>query len=184
MDHYIEIRLKPDPEFSTSLLMNALFAKLHRALAEKGDGQVGVSFPKADKNLGDTIRLHSTQESLERLVSLNWMKGLHDYATESHIRPIPLTCQHRTVKRIQSKSSPTRLLRRSVNKGWVTEAEAEERLKESPERRLKDPFIQIKSQSTNQMFRLFIRQGPLLDNPQPGYFSAYGLSHQATIPWF
>lgn len=184
MDHYVEIRLKPDPEFSTSLLMNALFAKLHRALAEKGDGQVGVSFPKADKNLGDTIRLHGTQESLEGLALLNWMRGLCDYAAEFQILPIPLTCRYRAVKRIQSKSSPARLLRRSVKKGWVTEVEAEERLKENTERRLKDSFIQMKSQSTSQMFRLFIRQGPLLDNPQPGYFSAYGLSNRVTIPWF
>lgn len=184
MDHYVEIRLKPDPEFSDSILMNALFAKLHRVLVEKGEGQVGVSFPKADKNLGDAIRLHGSREVLERLASYDWMQRLRDYADESQIQPIPSTCQHRTVKRVQAKSSPARLLRRSVKKGWITEAEVEKKLKESKEQHLQDPFIQIKSQSTGQMFRLFIRQGPLLNSPHPGRFSAYGLSSEATIPWF
>lgn len=184
MDHYIEIRLKPDPEFSDSILMNALFAKLHRVLVEKGEGQVGVSFPKADRNLGDAIRLHGSLEVLERLASHNWMQGLRDYAAGSRIQTIPTTCQYRIVKRVQTKSSPTRLLRRSVKKGWMTEAEAEEKLKGSRAQHLKDPFIQMKSQSTGQAFRLFIQQGPLVDSPQSGRFNAYGLSNEATIPWF
>lgn len=184
MDHYIEIRLKPDPEFLASILMNALFAKLHRALAEKGNGQVGISFPKANKSLGDIIRLHSTQEALQQLRLSYWIQGLRDYASASNIQSIPSICQHRNVKRIQVKSSPIRLLRRSVKKGWISEEEAEQRFNKSKERRLKDPFIQLKSQSTGQAFRLFIRHGPLTDHPKKGVFSAYGLSHQATIPWF
>lgn len=184
MDHYIEIQLKPDPEFLPSVLMNALFAKLHRVLAEKSNGQVGVSFPRVDKNLGDTIRLHGTQEALQRLMLPHWVQGLRDYAAESNIQPIPPICQYRNVKRVQVKSSPTRLLRRSVKKGWITEEEAEQRLSKSKEQRLNDPFIQLKSQSTGQAFRLFIRHGPLVDYPKEGAFSAYGLSHQATIPWF
>ena len=31
MDHYLEIRVLPDPEFSEEMLMAALMAKLHRA---------------------------------------------------------------------------------------------------------------------------------------------------------
>jgi CRISPR-associated endonuclease Csy4 len=112
------------------------------------------------------------------------MQGLHDYTIESKIQPIPPIRQYRNVKRVQVKSSPTRLLRRSVKKSWITEAEAEQKLSKSKEQRLNEPFIQLKSQSTGQIFRLFIRHGPLTDNPKQGIFSAYGLSHQATIPWF
>ena len=39
MNYYWEIRVLPDPEFKETVLMNALFAKLHRAL---------VSCPEAD----------------------------------------------------------------------------------------------------------------------------------------
>ncbi|MDS0116062.1 type I-F CRISPR-associated endoribonuclease Cas6/Csy4, partial [Enterobacter hormaechei subsp. steigerwaltii] len=45
MDHYIEIRVLPDPEFSEEMLMPALMAKLHRALGQRGKGDIGVSFP-------------------------------------------------------------------------------------------------------------------------------------------
>ena len=38
MDHYIEIRVLPDPEFSEEMLMSALVAKLHRALGQRGQG--------------------------------------------------------------------------------------------------------------------------------------------------
>lgn len=45
MDHYLEIRVLPDPEFSSEMLMAALFAKLHRVLGARGQGDIGVSFP-------------------------------------------------------------------------------------------------------------------------------------------
>ena len=46
MDAYLELRLRPDPEFSADLLLNALFAKLHRALVSHGE-QCGVTPPPA-----------------------------------------------------------------------------------------------------------------------------------------
>jgi len=52
------------------------------------------------------------------------------------------------------------------------------------EQHLKEPFVQLKSQSSAQSFRLFIQQGKLLDLPVEGEFSAYALSSKATIPWF
>lgn len=45
MDHYFDLRVLPDPEFNTEMLMAALFAKLHRALGARGKGDIGVSFP-------------------------------------------------------------------------------------------------------------------------------------------
>ncbi len=44
MNHYLDIRLLPDPEFTATVLMSALFSKLHRGLAELGTGRVGVQF--------------------------------------------------------------------------------------------------------------------------------------------
>jgi CRISPR-associated endonuclease Csy4 len=55
MDHYLEIRLLPDPEFPATTLMNALFSKFHRGLASHGEGAIGVSFPdvkEAHRGLG------------------------------------------------------------------------------------------------------------------------------------
>jgi CRISPR-associated endonuclease Csy4 len=184
MNNYIEIKLLPDTEFSSSLLMNALFAKLHRALAEAGHGEVGVSFPQAQKTLGDTIRLHGSQGALQRLMNVGWLKGLTDYTHVTAITAVPDNCKHRVVKRVQAKSSAERMYRRSVKKGWLSAEEAEARMATGKDQQLKLPFVQLKSRSTEQSFRLFIQQGKTLDSPVAGEFSAYGLSDVATIPWF
>jgi len=184
MKHYIDIKVLPDPEFSPSVLMNAIFAKFHRALVEAGHGEVGISFPQAQKTLGDSIRLHGSQDALERLMAIGWLKGLTDYISVTAITAVPYNCRYRVVKRVQAKSSVERMYRRSVKKGWLTTEEAETRMNAGKELQLKLPFVQLKSHSSGQAFRLFIQQGKLLDSPGAGKFSAYGLSNAATIPWF
>ncbi len=184
MDHYVEIRLLPDPEFQETMLMNALFAKLHRALVSKGNGEIGISFPQVGKTLGDTMRLHGSRAALERMMELSWLKGVRDHTAVSEIVPIPEKCRFRVVKRVQAKSSVERLYRRSVKKGWITAAEAEKQVQKHRDERLSAPFIQMGSQSTGQRFRLFINHGEITSSPQGGAFSAYGLSGKATVPWF
>jgi len=97
---------------------------------------------------------------------------------------IPKEVKHRFVKRVQAKSSAERLRRRSVAKGWLTEEEAAIRITHDQEKRLNKPFLQLKSQSTGQPFRLFIEHGTLVEQPVAGKFSAYGISSSATIPWW
>lgn len=184
MTHYIEIKLLPDQEFSSGLLMNALFAKFHRALAETGHNQIGISFPRANKTLGDTIRLHGSQGELEQLMKIKWMKGLSDYTSASAISAVPNNCRYRTVRRVQAKSSMERMYRRSVKKGWLSPEEAEEKVNAGTEQQLKLPYLQLKSGSTGQSFRLFIQQDKIVGTPTAGNFSSYALSDTATIPWF
>lgn len=184
MEHYLEIRVLPDPEFTSNLLINALFAKLHRALVEDGTGEIGISFPLVGKCLGDIIRLHGDQTALQRLMAFGWLKGLTDYTNVTGVLPIPQNCRYRVVRRLQAKSSAERLYRRSVRKGWLTTDEVGEKIKMVKEQHLKQPFVQLKSKSTGQMFRLFIHHDKILVEPTPGIFSHYGLSADATIPWF
>jgi len=185
MEFYKEIKLLPDPEFKETLLMNILFSRLHLALADKGNGEVGISFPHFGKTLGNVIRLHGTSQALERIESLRLLKGLDDYINEKDILQVPEKCQYRVVKRAQTKSSVERLYRRSVKKGWLTEAEAEIEVQKKKNKKLKHPFVQVKSQSTGKHFPLFIMHEEIKDTPQNGKFSAYGLStSNATIPWF
>lgn len=184
MNHYLDISILPDPEFGQNALMNALFSKLHLALVAQGEGNIGVSFPHADKNLGDCLRLHGEETNLERLMDTDWFKGLQDHCEAFNILPVPKSCQHRVIKRVSVKSSPERLYRRSVKKGWLKQEEANKRIKQAKAYFLKLPYVQLKSASTGQRFRLFIHIGELQDNPVPGTFSSYGLSNQATVPWF
>ena len=185
MDHYIDIDLQIDPEFSSPLLMSALFSKLHRALI--GQTGIGVSFPGFDAsapNLGTRLRLHSSHHSLTDLMALNWLAGMRDHVRLGGLDKVPAVSQHRVVCRVQSQSSAERLRRRLMQRHNLDLARALERIPDSAARFLKLPFVQLRSTSTSQSFRLFIEHGRLVDNPTLGSFSAYGLSQSATVPWF
>lgn len=184
MDHYIEIRVLPDPEFSEEMLMAALVAKLHRALGQRGKGDIGISFPAHSMKPGAVLRLHGDHQALSELESLAWRKGLSDFCQCAGIQPVPAVKQWCCVSRLQVKSSAQRLMRRSVKKGWVTEEDAQQRLLTMQEARTDLPWLNLRSLSTGQSFRLFIRHGELLSAPVSGAFSTYGLSATATVPWF
>lgn len=183
MNYYIDIKVLADPEFEATTLLNALFAKLHRALASHGQGEIGISFPMADKSLGEHIRLHGTQAALMRLEQAEWLKGLRDYTDVSPSLAVPAVTQHRVIKRVQAKSNVERVIRRALKRG-LSSAEADVRRENMKRRTLANPYLQIKSLSTGQEFRLFIDQGQLVTEPVAGAFSAYGLSDKATVPWF
>lgn len=203
MDHYLEIRLLPDPEFVPTVLMNALFIKLHRALVELGSNAIGLSFPDVQHayrdeggsatrgakaggkpTLGGRLRLHGKAENLQRLMALNWLTGMRDHITLNGPNPIPKNTGHRTVRRVQAKSSPERLRRRQIKRKGITEEEALRAVPDSTVEHLNLPYVTIKSQSTGQAFRLFIGHQPVGNEPVNGEFSSYGLSPTATVPWF
>lgn len=187
MDHYIDIRLLPDPEFPVPLLMNALFAKLHRGLAEAAEGRIGVSFPEHDNDiprLGACLRLHGDRESLHILMALDWLKGIRDHTNVSETRPIPTPKGYRRVRRVQAKSSPERLRRRYMKRHHVDAKTAQEAIPDSAVEYVSLPYATLNSQSTGQRFRLFIAHDPVMKDATPGPFSDYGLSSTATVPWF
>lgn len=185
MDHYLEIKLLPDPEFSVSLLMSALFSKLHRALVATSQGDIGVSFPHLSaQQTGDVLRLHGPLAALQRLEQLQWRKGLGEYTQVSTVEPVPISGSHCLVSRVQTQSNADRLRRRAMKRQGCSYEQACQQIPNHIEQRLHLPSIQLKSHSTGQRFRLFIRQTPceaMTDNP---IFSKYGLSQTSSVPWF
>ncbi len=139
MNHYIDIKVLPDPEFEATVLMNALYAKCHRVLGKVANGEVGVSFPQYKKNLGVVLRLHGSKDKLEQLMEERWLKGLTDYTQVSDILTVPDKAQYRVVARIQTKS-PENKRKRSIRKGWLTQEEAEEKIKDNDQYKLNLPF--------------------------------------------
>jgi CRISPR-associated endonuclease Csy4 len=220
MDHYLDFRLRPDPEFPTVHLMSALFTKLHRALVALPDLNIGVCFPDVDEprpSLGERLRLHGSRAALERLMQQSWLQGMRDHLHLGEISPAPKNAQYRQVSRVQAKSNPEHLRRRQVRRHpEMSEADvrkaALQRLRDAHQKlieanggngsgddefneaeaskrldccqRLNLPFILLRSQSTGQIFRLFIRHGPPQPESQPGNFNRYGLSNGPTVPWF
>lgn len=187
MDHYLDIRLRPDPEAAPATVMDVLFGKLHLALAGRPTGNIGVSFPGAVPDragLGGVLRLHGTAAVLGELMGTRWLAGLLDHVEAGPIAVVPAGAAHRVVRRVQTKSNAERIRRRQMRRHGYDAAQARERVPDTVERSLTLPYLNLRSASTAQVFRLFIEQGPVQTTPMTGGFSAYGLSSSATVPWF
>lgn len=189
MTHYLDIVLRPDPEFPAPMLMGALYSKLHRALAELEANDIGISLPGHKTGVrarhpGDTLRLHGGPDRLGQLMATDWLKGMRDHVEVGDMASVPADATYRTVRRRQFKTNTDRLRRRRMRRHGESEATAAERIPESVEQRVSLPFVQVRSSSTGQRFSLFIEHGPKQSAPQDGAFNHYGLSSDATIPWF
>lgn len=193
MDHYLDIRLLPDADFAPPVLMNALYAKLHRVLCTQQRSDIGVSFPgytlaegcsggkTSSPSLGLTLRLHGTAASLDHLMAQRWLMGFTDHAITGNILPVPADAGHIRVLRRQVKSNPARERDRLMRRMNITQEEALRRIPDSLAKRLDLPFLTVDSSSTGQRFRLFIQQQTAIEIVE-GYFNAYGLSASATLP--
>jgi CRISPR-associated endonuclease Csy4 len=185
MTHHIDIRLRPDPDFVPQTLMDVLFSKLHRALAHRGQGDIGVSFPGYDgRRLGTQLRLHGSEQSLVQLMEQAWLSGMLDHVITGAVAASPEEASYRVIRRVQAKSSPERLRRRQMRRHGLSAEEALEKIPDAARETVGLPYLQLKSSSTAQAFRLFVDHGPLLEKARSGRFGSYGLSDTATVPWF
>ncbi|KAF1687307.1 type I-F CRISPR-associated endoribonuclease Cas6/Csy4 [Pseudoxanthomonas broegbernensis] len=188
MGHYLDIQLRPDPELTPQHLLNGLYARLHRTLVLLDNENIGISFPKYEERmatLGTQVRLHGPETSLRALTATTWLNGMLDYLRISEIEPAPTGTRHRHVSRVQAKSNPARLRRRAMRRHGLDEKTATDLIPDSAIERLRLPFVMLGSRSTGQpSFPLFIQHGPLLSTAIPGKFNSYGLSREATVPWF
>lgn len=186
MKHYIEIKLLPDPEFAPTLLMNALYVKLHRIFVELKCNNIGVSFPDYDAekpSLGQRLRLHGSDTRLQELVSTNWDTGMRDHLFVSNIYESPDNAKYAVFSRVQTKSNVERIRRRQMKRHSLSYEEACEKIPDTVKQKSSLPFITMKSSSTGQLFRMFIKQ-KTLNAPVQNCFNTYGLSRDATVPLF
>ena len=192
MDHFVDIHLLPDPELPAHVLLSALYAKLHRALVMGGDGNTGsiaISLPGYSvrpgvNSLGSSLRLLGGQPRLQALAGTDWLGSLRDQVSVNASAAVPITALHRSLRRVQAKSNPERLRRRLIKRHGIDEAEARKRIPDSAAEMLTLPFLQLRSASTGQNFRLFLQLGQKQATAESGSFNTYGLSATATIPWF
>jgi len=183
MDHYIDITLLPDPEFKATVLMNAVYSKLHKTLCEKNTSDIGVSFPTHKKTLGNVLRIHSSEQKLSALKQQEWLGGMKGYCEVSDISPVPEKVKHQTVGRKQSNMSEAKL-KRLIKRGSISQDEAGQyRLKMST-KALDNPFLELVSASNGHKHRRYIQFGELREQATDGEFDSFGLSKTATVPWF
>ena len=187
MDHYLDIVVRPAPELAAHQAMSALYARLHRALAGPGSRAIGVSFPDfgtRPPTLGSRLRLHGALPALAHFGAPDWLAGVRDHVDLGAVLPVPPGAGHRNVRRVQAKSSPDRMRRRLMRRHDIDAEEAGRRIPDSAAESLGLPFVQLVSASTGHPFRLFIDHRPIQPAATPGGFNAYGLSQEATVPWF
>jgi CRISPR-associated endonuclease Csy4 len=187
MDSYIEITVLPDLEADASFLMNNLSSKLHAVLGQVTEGKVGVSFPYYSlNNLGSKLRIHGSAEMIKKLMAQSWLKGLRDYCQCSALLTAPANAKQRYFARRQLKSAHNKF-KRSVSRGRLTKEEALDKISSQPQKRLDLPFLQLTSRGSKQVMKVFVEQGPVVDQPTKGNFNSYGLSRlseKVTVPWF
>lgn len=186
MDHYLDIQTRPDPEFPVNTLLGALASKLHRGLVALEADDIGISLPGHEQSppLGGLLRLHGSRDRLHALMEKDWIRGMRDYVAITDIAAVPEDVVYRIVRRRQYKTNVERLRRRRMKRHNETYEEVCRHIPGSVERQVRTPFLIVRSQSTGQAFSLFIEHGPVRSEPVKGRFSTYGLSNEATTPWF
>jgi len=186
MTHYLELRVRPDPEFPVNILLGALVSKLHLALVQLGANDLGISFPQHEEHppLGHMLRLHGTDIRLAELMETDWLRGMRDNLEIGEVDPVPSGVVHRVVRRKQYKTNADRLRRRRMKRHGESYEEASRRIPDTVERKVKTPFVVIRSLSSGQTFSLFIEHGACQPTAVPSSYNTYGLSKTATVPWF
>lgn len=183
MNHYIDIKLLSDAEIPATVLMNAITAKLHKALCDLRSTAIGISFPEYKITLGNVLRIHGKESDLQDLQSLNWVGGMNDYSEVSQVKPAPVGIKFCTVSRKQVTMSQAKL-RRLMKRGVMTEDEIRQYKAKMFSQELDNPYLELVSSSNGKKYRRYIEFSELLERPVYGEFDQFGLSKTATVPWF
>ena len=195
MKYYQEITLIDQAEISSYFIWSKLYTQLHIALAKIKDTNdkvnIGVSFPQYRFNqeksigfLGTKLRLFAPNEAdLKKLDLKKWLDRLTDYVHITSIREVPENVKGYAIyKRKQVKTNATRLARHRVKRGDIGFDEALARYS-NVVTTTELPFIQMKSLTSDQMFKLFIEKRSI-EQSKSQVFSTYGLSSESSVPEF
>ncbi|PJK14614.1 type I-F CRISPR-associated endoribonuclease Cas6/Csy4 [Lysobacteraceae bacterium NML07-0707] len=186
MDAYIEFTLQPDDEFPQHVLMDALVAKLHRALVMLEENSIGISFPGwrdgAYPTLGLKLRLHGQETALECLMQQDWLRGMRDHLHSTGLMPAPKPQGWLQVGRRQAKSAKN-MRKRAMRRHRLSADAARECIPDGSGDRLDLPFVTQYSRSTGQRYRLYLDQRPV-QQPSQGGFNSHGLSLGGCVPLF
>jgi len=183
MNDYVDITLLPDTEIPATVLMNAIYTKLHQALHDLSSNSIGVSFPKYKVTLGNILRIHGEKSILCDLFSMDWIGGMRGYCEITEIQSIPQDAKFRTVFRKHVSMSESKL-RRLISRGSLADDRVRHYRAKMFSKGLDNPYVELISASNGHKHRRYIVFGELVDYPTFGAFDQFGLSKTATVPWF
>lgn len=183
MNSYIEITIKPDAEMRENVLLNKVYTKFHKALSTLKSDCIGVSFPSYQTKLGCVMRIHSHDAMLRDLTGLNWLGGLVGYCDMSEIQVVPSGCEYRTISRIQSTMSQSKL-KRLIKRGSISDEQVKSYKAKMFTKGLDNPYFELESGSNGHKHRRYLQFSEIKKAPVQGDFDQFGLSKTATVPWF
>lgn len=197
MKHYTEITFIQSDGFSFYQLWTKVYAQLHLALVEiknpNDKVNIGISFPEYKFNeekgigfLGAKLRLFAnTEEELHSLSIKHWLERLTDYVHISSIRLVPQekVTAYVTFQRKQVKTNAERLARHRVKTRNDISFDDAIKLYQNRVTTTDLPFIQMKSLTNDQRFKLFIEKR-IAPKSSESKFNTYGLSSNSTVPEF
>src|SRR3990167_1277774 len=170
MKKYFEITLIDNPNMSVCELWSKFYMQLHLALVEQQDQQgkipIGISFPeyryesKKGGYLGNKVRMFAQDENLLQLLDLNkWFAHLADYIHCTSIREVPSdrVITYAQYRRYHVKGNFGNLARRRAKRHKMSLDEAIKHY-QSKAYTSDLPYIQLKSLTNQQSFRLFIEK--------------------------
>ena len=190
LSHYFDIDVMEQEEIPVPITMSKIFQLVHTSIvSEELTGSVAVSFPEHDANvkhamIGAKLRLFGSEISLGNLTRQNWLNRFSDYVSVSKIRNVPTVEAYQEIRRVQVQSGVDRMRRRLSKRHGITLAEASERIPDDKAKHVNLPYIQLESKSTGQRFRLFLAIKRGKTSSSLGSFNGYGISSQATVPFF
>ena len=183
MDHYIDIKLIPNKELRENVLLNKVYTLVHKALGRLTSRVIGISFPDHKFLLGRTLRLHGNEEILNNFQKLNCLNELENNCKISVIKQVPTNAKHRTVSRKQCNMTKAKL-NRLIKRGKISTDDVKAYKAKMFSQGLDHAYLELESASNGCKHRRFIEIGDEQETPVAGMFDTFGLSKQATVPWF
>ncbi|PHS58740.1 MAG: type I-F CRISPR-associated endoribonuclease Cas6/Csy4 [Sulfurimonas sp.] len=183
MNYFINIKLNPSKEIQENIWLNHLYTNFHKRLYDLKVDSIGVSFPKYRLKLGNVFRIHGSQTDLGMLQEVDWIKEPLKFCYISEISLVPDGVEYRTVSRIQTTMSQSKL-KRLIKRGTIKDKDIKGYKAKLFQKSLDNPYVELTSMSNGQRHRRFIQFSKLQKNSIIGKFDTFGLSKIATVPWF
>ncbi len=192
MNYYQEISLLHKANIELCCFWEKLYQQIHLALVEnkrtENQSAIGVAFPEYDSSeysLGTKLRLFAAdKQSLKQMQCDKWLERLKDYIHLSEIKSVPEKVEgYACFKHIRPNGSKENLARRRAKRKGETFEQALVHFETYEANRSQLPYINMHSETNGQRFQLFIEK-TIVDQPQAGFYSCYGLSSKTTVPVF
>jgi len=168
----------------TNRIASILFERIHGHIP-RSEGKIALSFPKYDDfGVGNTIRIFFEDEKQVDPL-LQSLGGWKDVKV-SPVRMAPENCGYVSFTRFRPSNLSLAKIRRMEKR--AKEAGREFNAKEAKIKMLQQgtdmPFLNCRSKSTGQYFKLFIKKEHVA-GPGPQEFNKYGLCESGTgVPFF